>query len=67
MQHSSRRSKLELFGPEATSELIPKALEGAFCVAFRAEDESADETDRRARRRRFSGESGGGATQEDLG
>eukprot|EP00969_Alexandrium_andersonii_P290717 12849795-Alexandrium_andersonii.AAC.1 len=34
---------------------------GGFCAMFRADAESADETGRRARRRRFSGGSEGAA------
>eukprot|EP00969_Alexandrium_andersonii_P071014 3136197-Alexandrium_andersonii.AAC.1 len=42
--------------------LSPKPPGGAFCPAVGADAESADETGRRARRRRFSGEvCGGGA------
>eukprot|EP00969_Alexandrium_andersonii_P121469 5369315-Alexandrium_andersonii.AAC.1 len=41
------------------SKLAPEAPEGAFCAVFRADAESADERGWRARRRRFSGGSGG--------
>eukprot|EP00969_Alexandrium_andersonii_P200011 8834886-Alexandrium_andersonii.AAC.1 len=60
MQNCFRRSELELRGPMNVLSCPPcKASSGWFGIAWRAEPDGDDETCWRARRRCFSGGSGG--------